>query len=649
MSDNKGLENTKYKLIKNEDKLILTDKKTLKSRVLEVDDIDYVVDDNQRLRDPNVIENYFRLKDEPYEPKMMTKTADYVKEQKEAEKLYSPMKYEDLIDEFIKKYNLTTMEIKTFSQIPDETTIKKLYGRTDEDKKAMINDFKILKKKLTENKNLGTDIFSYLKSYFANYTYNTELIKLYDEISFETYIKDKSFYKNDEDYNKIKNKNIKSLQDLIDEDINDFGGITLKYLKNLIEKYDEIAAICQNEQGYFEYDSSHLNDALTDKFINDLNLMAVKTGKGGSGKKDEDSAFNNALKLYNKLDEKRKDHVDEWMKNDYDTFQKSVNEYFNLYNLDDKINGLYIAIINKNVYNRLKAKIQKEPIGTTKKTTKKTKRKTKKETKDEEINKLLDESSDEMIEKPIEEPKKEEPKKEEPKKEEPKKETKEKDDSEDEEKNSRIKGYLSIHNDIIYELYKRTDSFKKMSPLDKDEEYDTIQSFISKITNEGLKYFDANFKIQIVINVINSHQDKNLPYKISARFWGTKSKKDGLKFGNAYKEYMSGRKENTTKTYLGIPSDGILSDFYTFVLEPILQIVMRNIDMAKGLLNNKALGWTDNTLTRIEKISDTLREYSSGRINTSLLNVMKKTKMSSGWTDDTLTRIEKINNCLKDY
>ena len=58
------IENDRFAITKNEDTLILTDKKTQKSRVLEPEDIDYVIDDNQKMRDSNVIDNYFRLKDD---------------------------------------------------------------------------------------------------------------------------------------------------------------------------------------------------------------------------------------------------------------------------------------------------------------------------------------------------------------------------------------------------------------------------------------------------------------------------------------------------------------------------------------------------------------------------------------------------------
>ena len=614
MSDNKGLENTKYKLIKNEDKLILTDKKTLKARVLEVDDIDYVIDDNQRLRDPNVIENYFRLKDEPYEPKMMTKTADYVKEQKEAEKLYSAMKYEDLIDEFIKKYNLTTIEIEKFSQVPDETTIKKLYGRTDEEKKSMINDFKILKKKLTENKNLGTDIFTYLKSYFSNYSYNVELMDLNDKMNFETFIKDKSFYQNKEDYEKIKNENIKSLYDLLDKNINYFGGINLKYLNNLLYKYSGIAEICQDKQTYFKYDSNHLADALTDKYVDDLNLIVEKEGKGG-GEKEDEEAFKKILNLYKNLDDDDKRTFDRLTSKDtYEEYNKAFDDYINLLqkNEDEKkkviskpLADISSFFLKENVYNKYKKR---------------------KEHVEDVESKLGDKVSDDETS----------------------------DDKKTKKGDSKILGYLSIHNDIIAELYRRIDSIKKMSPLDKDEKYDDITVFIGKLIIEKLKYFDSTVKLKIVMKEINDHEDKLLPYKITALFWSEKNKSSKIKLGSP-KEYTSGKNENITQKNTGCDDNGVLTDFFKQVLKPILEIVMKDVNVAKGNLkssissnstNNVGYGWTDKTLTRIEKITDILKEYGSGRLNTS---TGRTTGVCYGWTDKTLTRIEKITNILKEY
>ncbi len=245
MESVKGLENTKYKLIKNEDKLVLTDKKTLKSRVLDVEDIDYVVDDNQKLRDANVIENYFRLKDEPYEQKMMTKTADYVKEQKEAEK-YGVKNYTDIIENFIKKYDFTNNELHALAAIPDETSIRKFNNRGDAEKRAIINDFKVLKKELSEDKKI-TDTFTYLKAYFKNYreSHLDSSTKKTNKLLIN-YLKDPKHY-SAEDYDKIKDNDIQNLDDMLKLEVEKFDNIDLNLLNNWVIRITEIFQIAELE------------------------------------------------------------------------------------------------------------------------------------------------------------------------------------------------------------------------------------------------------------------------------------------------------------------------------------------------------------------------------------------------------------------
>lgn len=237
-SNSKGLENARYKLIKNEDKLILTDKKTLKSRVLEVEDIDYVVDDNQKLRDPNITENYFRLKDEPYTQQMVTKTADYVKEQKEADKITGKIQ-QDIVDQFIKKHKLTDEEIKLLADIPAEINIKKFKNRDISDIKAIINDFKVMSKDLKDK--IGTDVFNYLKAYFKSYK------KLADEkVDKEVYtnvLKNPKLYNNEEDQKKIKEIQDINIQKIYDAGIVHIGDINLKYLQNLINRIKKLMII----------------------------------------------------------------------------------------------------------------------------------------------------------------------------------------------------------------------------------------------------------------------------------------------------------------------------------------------------------------------------------------------------------------------
>lgn len=708
MSDNKGLENTKYKLIKNEDKLILTDKKTLKARVLDVDDIDYVVDDNQRLRDPNVIENYFRLKDEPYEQKIMTKTADYVKEQKEAEKLYSQMKYEDLIDEFIKKYAMTKQEIEKLALIPDESTFKKLTSRTEDDKKAMINDFKILKKKLTENKNLGTDIFTYLKTYFDNYQYNLDLIDLYEHTNINDYIKKKVFYNDNDTYQRVlKMDNLNSLKDLRNKGIETFGNIKLNLLHNVISKFKKIKEVYDGKKDYCKLNNPPPAFASVNSLAFNLNLIPniesdKNEGEGGGVVED-------LLETFNKL--KKKDDGEYQLFNDctsigsFDTYRQQMLDGIAELNkkghqISDELIFLVNGIENKETYDAFR-KLKNEDIKI-----------------NEELNEMAenyDDESDEIViidkskpiekkeEKPIEPPKKieeEEPKTaEELRKKHPEYFEQDVDASakniEDILEENKLdlsthKAYLSIYNPIISTLLKRINRIEKING-----NYTTMSDLIDKITSEGLNYFDTTVKIQIVIDLINSLKNGKYAYILKAYFWIAHGKSRNITFTKGTANiYTSGYQKQVNQTTLtsGIRTNEETHNFIAFVCVPIINIVIKSIETAGEYLkssissksgNNVGYGWTDKTLTRIEKITDTLREYGSGRLNTSagwtdkaltriekitdtlkeygsgkvnpaLLRVMDRTStglfnVSAGWTDKTLTRIEKINDSLKEY
>lgn len=281
-SSSKGLENTRYKLVKNEDKLILTDKKTLKSRVLEVEDIDYVVDDNQKLRDPSITENYFRLKDEPYEPKMSTKTADYVKEQKEADKITGKIQ-QDIVEQFIKRHKLTDEEIKLLADIPDIESIKKFKNRDMSDIKAIINDFKVMKKDLVEDKKIGTDAFNYLKAYFKSYKKSADE-KINEEIV-ETILKNPSFY-DKKDTEKIKEIQDITIQKIYDSGVKNINNINLTYLQNFINRIKKLMTIFNNpvvskveidESAVSEYDPEFLNYIRFQAHPKDMNIWAERT------------------------------------------------------------------------------------------------------------------------------------------------------------------------------------------------------------------------------------------------------------------------------------------------------------------------------------------------------------------------------------
>lgn len=331
-----SLENSRYKITKNENKLMLTDKKTLKSRILDVDDIDYVIDDNQKLRDSNIIENYFKLKEEPYEPKMMTKTADYVKEYKEAEKLYSNIKYEDIIDNFVKKHNLTEFEIDALASVPDLSSIRG-FSRTEEDKKTILNDFKNLQKALTEDKKIPTDVFTYLKAYFKNYAIAHKLLLEYDpnETVYD-FINNKNFYKNNVQYEVIKSKtdeDIKSLKDLYDMEIKTLYNINLDYLNNLLNKFNLILQkLDEEKKRVIIYKNFNKNSDLIDN-INispSYNTIIKKESKGIAGEATTipESDINYFYDLFDAIPNKDKQKIvfDILSNADNDKKSKAANE-----------------------------------------------------------------------------------------------------------------------------------------------------------------------------------------------------------------------------------------------------------------------------------------------------------------------------------
>ena len=227
-----SIENSRYSLSKNGDILILTDKKTLKSRNLDIDDIDYVIDDNQKFRDTNIIENYFRLKDEPYEPTLKTKQADYVKEYREMEKITKKVP-QDLVEEFIKRFSLSDNEIRRLGEVPEELTIRKFKTRSDEEIRQILNDFRILKRELKEKDKVGTDIFTYLKAYFGSYIDRDKLVDA-ARMNIEDLFKDRDMYSR-EDYELIKDKDITNLQELYDLGIKKIWKYKFRFINYILQ------------------------------------------------------------------------------------------------------------------------------------------------------------------------------------------------------------------------------------------------------------------------------------------------------------------------------------------------------------------------------------------------------------------------------
>ena len=232
----------RYVLSKDNDKIILTDTKTGKKRVLTVEDIDYVVDDNQKLRDENTIATYFRLKEEDFKPKTVTKKANLVQEYKEAKKYdKSDINQTDPMLDFINKFNLTSLERAALIQMPYKETIRK-FERPENEKNIMLNDFQRVTEKIIEKNIKNTE--EYIKNYLTKYNND-------HPVSFDDIFLVSTNYKNTADYEKIKKyiddgNHIKNLKDLYNQGIKVFANIQLGCLNQLFSNYQKAQNFVKN-------------------------------------------------------------------------------------------------------------------------------------------------------------------------------------------------------------------------------------------------------------------------------------------------------------------------------------------------------------------------------------------------------------------
>lgn len=224
----------RYVLSKDNDKIILTDTKTGKKRTLTLDDIDYVVDDNQKLRDENTISTYFRLKEEDFKPKTVTKKANLVQEYKEAKKYdKSDIDKTDPMLDFINKFKLNSIERTALAEMPYKETIKK-FDRPEGEKNIMSNGFQRVIERIIEKGIKNTE--EYIKNYLTKY--NNE-----NPIKFEDIFTVSSNYENTADYEKIKKyiddgNHINNLEELHKQGIKVFKDIRLGCLNQLFINYE---------------------------------------------------------------------------------------------------------------------------------------------------------------------------------------------------------------------------------------------------------------------------------------------------------------------------------------------------------------------------------------------------------------------------
>lgn len=211
----------RYVLSKDNDKIILTDTKTGKKRTLSIDDIDYVVDDNQKLRDENTISTYFRLKEEDFKPKTMTKKANLVQEYKQST-IKEKSDTFDYVADFLDKVKLLPSELKELSDLPDESTIDN-FSRPPQEKEHIISLFKELKENLNRKK---VNAFEFIKSY----------LKRNMDFDLESKYKNLNQMAHDLIIGLPEETKINNLQELYDKGIKKIGNIDLEKLNDMVNR-----------------------------------------------------------------------------------------------------------------------------------------------------------------------------------------------------------------------------------------------------------------------------------------------------------------------------------------------------------------------------------------------------------------------------
>ena len=662
-----GIENDRYKITKNEDKLILTDKKTQKARILEPSDIDYVIDDNQKIRDSSVIENYFRLKDDKSELRFNTKKADYVSEYKEAEK-YTNKKYQDSVDDFLSKWNFSKEELDNLASVPDESTIRKFETRTDEEKKSIANDFRLMKKTLLEERKITTDPFTYLKAYFKNYVSVEEMESL-AKLKIDDYLHNRAFYSNDYEYEKIKNLEIKSLKDVKNNKVDYFGHINLDLLDNFSKR---MKVIKDNAQEILEIDDNHEAKNINFKYNigiitnpEDLDIykkekkrretkeVKVETPMKPVMKEEEVKPVEEVKPIEPSLidipidDEKyseppyidvekvSKDNETAWqtwkldpaVEKFYNDFPKDVNKLYRYY---QPFRGSIQSIIISNNYKfgstltpKTLMDIMYESIDISTITA------------EEIINKIKTlltyvppETQREFI-----------------------KSSKGFVGGKDGIVSDKITAYMIIENKIIHGIEKNISSLMRKYSHD---EY-TAKEFIDEIAENGIEAFSDPIRIHVVDKICKNYRGLE-PYLFFINVYWKSPVKRNISFNAPNFTIKTGDTFNKSSLTRWGPmnenGDKLKEKFIN-----IIEALSKNPKLGVGRLG---VGWTDDTLTRIDSIMTQLRgtgsmkQEASGwtddtltRIETIMTQLKGSGNYASGWTDDTLTRIESIMTQLR--
>ena len=625
-----------YELSAKNDNIILFDKVNQKHYILDDEDVDQIVDNNNKLRSDEVIEKYLKFKTEPIVVQQQLKTADVKAEYEAMRELYEPKVSTQVIDSFIDKFKLSNDELRKLEAFPDSKTID-TFNRDEVEKNNMKKEFKLMFEKLKKDTNIKTDPFLYLKFYFGTKIIKTDNVFIQQQLSNllkEPWKYADTNYITQQEIDNLKRnapyKNLASLVFSVRRPV--FDGINFMKIISLLKIYLELKRKYFNHRiNETKYRSEYTNYNKNDKYLN-FNIYSKKN------KKISFSVKNRILYIFNiKLSSQIKsaDSLKKFLKSitpkvyallKYLLISEPIeNQYKVTINLfgdfndekDDEtiFTDNYLIYKIEKINNRVE-KQQKKTRNTLwdkrvfEQTIEDFKRYVRESDTDSEItNRLIElmnsnpnSSSDST----------------------------QSDDSSDDGFDGNIeKNNLFVEKETSHKTVSSTtsndndDNEIEVKEPSNDNEID-----VDKL-NETLKQYNEKEKEEI-----KQRNQKRIQERENILFERDKENRevDGFPTFDAFVESMKNAKIQDEKDKTG---NKLQREVYSYYINPMIDSELE----AEGRLKLLSSGWTDKTLTRIDNLLTQLKKSSGYNI--------PRQYYALGWTDKTLTRIDNLLTQLK--
>lgn len=622
-----------YELSANNDNVILFDKRNQKHYVLDTEDVDQLVDNDNKLRSDEIIEKYLKFKNEPVVVHQQLKNADIKAEYEAMRELYEPKVSTQIIDNFINKFKLSNDELRKLEAFPDSKTID-TFNRTEVEKNNMKKEFKLMFEGLKKDINIKTDPFLYLKFYFGTKIIKSDNVFIQQQLG--NLLKEPWKYA-DQNYitpEEIENlkrhspyKNLASLVYSVRRPV--FDGINFMKILTLLKIYVEL------KSKYFNNNIGKFRSIFTDYNKNEkyLNFNIWSKHKKSGEKKDKIMSFsvkNRILYILNIKEIKTKD-----TKENFKNYLKNItpkiyalikyllisdpieNSYKITINLFDGWNGspdneviftdnylIYkiekvgnevkqIQIKNKNTYWNDK---------TFEQTIKDFKEYVRMSDTDRNVtNELIDlmNSNDS---------------------------TQDSDSSDDNYHEDKQEKDPNDTNEIQNKNESKATTVSSTTSNDEDESYP--KPIKEPSNNNEINVDELNEMGEKAEKVKRNYEKiNNLMYKLEEKETPTKYKEIEQTFNDAFENDREKYDKKITKD----SDTWYVYNLYKDSDDPSLE--------AEGRLKLFSSGWTDKTLTRIDELLTQLKKSSGYNI--------RRQHYALGWTDKTLTRIDELLTQLK--